>query len=251
MPPAGKTDITAIKTFVLAQRWGTLSTLSASRSGYPFGSLVPYDVDELGNVYIYVSLIAEHYKNLKTDPRASLMIIDPFGIADPQAHARATVLLDFEKVPQEAAEPVQSSYEQRFPNSINYEIAHNFLFMKGAPKEIRWIGGFGDIQWVKSEEFSNAAPDLLARDSHAILTHMNEDHRDAVRDFVLAATGQTCQDAQMTAVHVSGFTIRHGKSLEHSLDIPFVVPIRKPDEVRSVMVKTLAAARAKITGSSN
>lgn len=246
MPMPQKSNLSDIKSFVVAQRWGTLSTLSQSKQGYPFGSIVPYDIDPAGNICIYISLIAEHFKNLKAHPQASLTIIDPFGVEDPQAHARATLLLIFEAVPDSERETAQKSYEARFPNSINYEIAHNFLFMRGIPQGLRWIGGFGDIQWIEREDFISTPADILAYDAWEVLTHMNQDHQDALCDFVKAHFESTSNvyAPKMVSLNSTTFKIRHGRNAEHEVDIPFTTPIAKPEQVRQVMIETLKKVRA-------
>src|SRR6185295_8430683 len=93
-----RSDVSQVKNFLTQHRQGVLSTISVSQKGFPFGSIVPYDIDAQGNVFIYISFIAEHYKNLQADARASLIATDPFGIDDPQAYARATLLATFEPV---------------------------------------------------------------------------------------------------------------------------------------------------------
>lgn len=146
-------QIRSAQHFIASNRFGVLSTLSQTHIGYPFGSIVPYDITKNGEIIIYISLIAEHYRNLKKDPKASLIVIDPNGLSDPQAHARATILAEFFPVEDSERIGVQQSYEARFPNSINHEITQNFLFFRGRPKKIRWIAGFGDISWIDGDKF--------------------------------------------------------------------------------------------------
>lgn len=249
MAGQGKADAGRIKSFLYAQRWGILSTHSTTQQGYPFGSVVPYDITSSGEFVIYISLIAEHYKNLSTAPAACLTIIDSFGIHDPQAHARASVLLTFQKVEDLESQGVRESYERRFPGSINYEIAHNFLFMKGTVDRVRWIGGFGDIQWLNPEPYRAAIADPLAYDSWAVIQHMNEDHGNALCDLVEAQTGQrpTEGSVQMAALYSDEFVIRHKNSGGDDVHIPFVRRIGEEAEVRKVMIETLETARTKLS----
>jgi putative heme iron utilization protein len=245
-----RATISEIKSFVSAQRWGILSTHSHSHTGYPFGSVAPYDIDGDGTIYIYVSLIAEHYRNLKALPQASFIICDPFGGSDPQAHARATLLLDFEVVSENEKERVRKAYEARFPNSASYEIAHNFLFMRGRPHGVRWIGGFGDIQWVAPEKYISAIPDPLAYESWGAISHMNEDHRSALEDFVRAYSSWDPKNfsVAMTSLDSNGFTLRLERSGDsHELRIAFESEVRESEKVRQAMIKSLQTARAKLS----
>ena len=236
----------AAKTFLTQNKLGVLSTISQSQNGFPFGSIVPYDIDPAGNVYIYISLIAEHYKNLRADKRASLIATDCFGSEDPQASARATLLLEFEPVDEQRAPTVKRNYEARFPNSINYEIQHNFLFMIGKPIKVRWIGGFGDIRWFSSADYAAAVPDVLAYDSNEIIKHMNEDHPDALIEIAKANSklNLTEYSAQMIAICSENMTIRlRKKNVVEDVVAKFPRPVERPEQAREIVIETLKLAR--------
>lgn len=235
--------------FVTMNRHGVLSTYSRGSKGYPFGSIVSYDITETAQIVIYISLIAEHYKNLVQDPRASLCIFDPFGVHDPQSHARATILTSFEVVPDSERQSVQALYESRFPSAVNYEIAHNFVFMRGTPERIRWIGGFGEIGWVEGSDFTAAKPDILAYSGMDVIKHMNEDHKEALGDFVKAFSSLDPDEygIQMTGIHAGGFTINLAKQANsHTLEIQFPKMITSAEEVRGTIIALLKEAREKI-----
>lgn len=229
-------------------RNAVLSTISHSVAGYPFGSLAPYDIDTGGRLVIYVSLIAEHYKNLKADPRASLFVMDAFGSDDPQANARVTAILRLEEVPASEREAVQASYEARFPGSIDYEIAHNFVYMRGQPERIRWIGGFGDITWISGEEYAAAKHEPIAYAGMPILQHMNEDHADALNDIASAELGDRGFGRPlMTDIRAESFTIslfKDGKRRE--IEIAFPSPLEKPEDARGAMIRLVKEARGRI-----
>lgn len=235
--------------FIAFYRHGVLSTVSASQAGYPFGSLVPYDVTHDGNLVIYVSLIAEHYKNLAKDPRASITVIDTFGSHDPQAHARVTVLLDFAALTGDDKEQAQKAYEARFPNSVSYELSHNFVFMRGKPGRVRWIGGFGDITWIDAARFVSAKPDPLSYDGMRIVEHMNDDHEDALREMVCAFDKPIGEKAKvrMLAITSSSFKIeiRDGEERKETA-ISFPAALKSSAEGREAMIKLVKQARQKL-----
>src|SRR6202171_4527908 len=62
------------RTLVYFGRIGSLSTLSRKQPGFPFGSLMPYGLDEHGRPTFLISTMAMHTQNLQADPRASLLI---------------------------------------------------------------------------------------------------------------------------------------------------------------------------------
>lgn len=50
---------------LLKEYRGVLSTLSKAMPGFPFGSVVPYCLDEQGRPLILISRIAQHTHNLQ------------------------------------------------------------------------------------------------------------------------------------------------------------------------------------------
>ncbi|MFM1847117.1 MAG: hypothetical protein RL417_591 [Pseudomonadota bacterium] len=237
----------AARTLLTTARHGVLATTSVAETGFPFGSLTPYLIDEHGRITIYISLIAEHYKNLAHDPRGSLLVADPFGADDPQAYARATVLLRFTPAPPEERETIQRSYEARFPNSINYSIAHNFLFMRGEPHRIRWIGGFGEIGWIDRQTFCSAASDPLAESALDIIEHMNRDHGDALSELVrgFSTLNPMGKRIQMVGISALKITVRVDDTEGgRNIEIPFPGPIG-PHEARGAVINLLKEARAR------
>lgn len=239
-----------VRNFICFNRDAVLSTISQSQQGFPFGSLVPYDISTDGSIIIYVSLIAEHYKNLTVDSRGSITVIEPFATQHRQASARATILANFNLVPESELPGVQRAYELRFPKSVNYEIQHNFVFLRGIPIKIRWIGGFGDIAWIKADDFFKASADPLAYIGLGIVEHMNDDHMDALRDLVKAFSafdpGQ--YQIQMVDITSTDFCIAlkgHGK-LE-KLKINFPQPIQNAEEARKEIIELLKRARKQLS----
>jgi putative heme iron utilization protein len=245
MLPPNESYPTAARTLLATARHGVLSTLSVSADGYPFGSLTPYLIDDAGRITIYISFIAEHYRNLAQDPRASLLVADPFGDFDPQAHARATVLLRFAPIPESEVPAITQAYEARFPASINYAIAHNFTFMRGEVTQVRWIGGFGAIAWIDKESFGQACPDPLAATALEIVNHMNADHRDALVDIVRGLSSHDPEGKQVTLVGISsaGLSLRLKDHTEsYAVTIPFPAPIA-PADARGAVIRLLREAR--------
>ncbi|HBM10724.1 MAG TPA: heme iron utilization protein, partial [Pseudomonas sp.] len=59
---------------LLKEYRGVLSTHSKAMPGFPFGSAVPYCLNEEGWPLILISRIAQHTKNLQADPRCSLLV---------------------------------------------------------------------------------------------------------------------------------------------------------------------------------
>src|SRR5260370_22537994 len=87
------------RTLVSLGRAGSLSTHSRKFPGFPFGSMMPYAVDELGRPVFFISSMAVHTQNLRRDPRASLLITQPDITGDLLRAARMTVVGTIAEVP--------------------------------------------------------------------------------------------------------------------------------------------------------
>ena len=56
---------------------------------------------------------------------------------------------------------------------------HDFSFYKISIDSIRWIGGFGEISWLKKDNWLELIPDWKEREN-MIIDHMNSDHSDSI-----------------------------------------------------------------------
>src|SRR5271166_2240276 len=80
------------RTLVYLGRIGDLSTVSRKQPGFPFGSVMPYGLDEQGRPIFLISTMAMHTQNLQADSRASLLVTQPDAGGDPLGALRVTVM---------------------------------------------------------------------------------------------------------------------------------------------------------------
>lgn len=234
------------RSFFQQNRIALLSTISPGNDGAPFGSIIPYDISDAGDFIIYVSLIAEHYKNLAKDSRGSILAANYWAYDDPQAFGRATALCRFSLVADSDRAAVQQSYLRRFPDSINYEIAHNFVFLRGAPERIRWIKGFGEMGWIDGAQYRSASPDPLSYEAFEIMQHMNEDHTDALREFARHFSGVAAGDGTIGIVELSstGFVLMHrAHGTKNEISCPFPSAVNSAQEAREMFIAMLKGIR--------
>src|SRR6202049_1757547 len=76
------------RTLMYLSRIGSLSTLSRKQLGYPFGSVMPYGLDDHGRPIFLISTMAMHTQNLQADPRASLLVTRDDTDGDPLGASR-------------------------------------------------------------------------------------------------------------------------------------------------------------------
>ena len=137
-----------LRDLLLAERHGVLATLSARRVGWPFASVTPFALSDAGEPLLLLSNLAEHTRNVQTDPRASLLVQDSASLPDPQAGARVTILGRIEAVPSAAASAAQQRYVARHPQAADYLTMADFQLYVLRVAEARFIGGFGDMGWI-------------------------------------------------------------------------------------------------------
>lgn len=245
MPQQSSDTGSSVRHFLTLQRHGILSTHSVSNSGYPFGSITPYLLDEDGSFIIYISLIAEHYKNLAVNSHAAITVADPLGYEDPQAYPRATVLLDFVPVAPENRDAVAQRFTARFPNAIQHELAHNFLFMRGHVVRIRWIAGFGNMGWITGDEFRAQPVDAIVTHGFDILRHMNNDHRDSLVQLVTNKTGVAPKVTQvlMTDISANQCSITVNGDNAQRIICRFPCAVTTPEQARTAIIALLQQAR--------
>src|SRR5438874_6973270 len=80
------------RTLMCLGRIGSLSTLSRKQPGFPFGSVMPYGLDDRGRPIFLISTMAMHTQNLQADPRASLLITQEDASGEPLGASRVTLL---------------------------------------------------------------------------------------------------------------------------------------------------------------
>lgn len=234
-----------VRTMVSLAGIATLSTISRKRSGYPFGSLMPYAIDEIGRPILLISNMAMHTQNLQDDPRASLFV-GQAGDGDPLGTARATLVGDVLPVPGDQAGEAREHYLSRHENSRSWVDYKDFGFFRLEPLDIYYVGGFGVMGWVTAEDYRNSAIDPLAGTASGILEHMNADHVPAMILLAGAHSGLHATEATMTAVDRLGFHLRL-KTPEgmKGTRINFLREVRNANDARTVLVEMVRAAHAK------
>jgi putative heme iron utilization protein len=74
-PPVPEPTFTErARTLMYLGRVGCLSTLSHEQPGFPFGSVMPFGLDDHGNRIFLIGIMAMHTQNVQADARASLLV---------------------------------------------------------------------------------------------------------------------------------------------------------------------------------
>jgi putative heme iron utilization protein len=210
--------------------------------------VITYGLDPLGQPCFFVSTMAEHTHNLDADPRASLLVVEdiPAG-ADPLASGRVTLLGRAEEVvdPQERA-AARAGYLAANPAAFYVDYG-DFRCLRLVVTDIRYVGGFGRMSWVDAQGYGAAEPDPLVGAARRIISHMNEDHADALVTLCHHDAGRAdVVSAAMTAVDRYGFEVVAdlGADRREALRIGFRTEQTTAEGVRRELIGMLDQARS-------
>jgi hypothetical protein len=232
------------RTLVHLGRIGSLSTVSRKQPGYPFGSVMPYSVDEQGRPIFLISTMAMHTQNLKAEPRASLLVTQFNAEGDPLGASRVTLLGNVVTITEAELAQARALYLGRYENSKYWVDYEDFSFYRMEIVDVYYVGGFGVMGWVAASEYSVAQPDPLADAMAGIIEHMNADHKDSLVLLARKFAGIAAEEAAMTSVDRLGFQLRLKTSEGvRGTRIAFPREVRSMSETRGVLVEMVEQAR--------
>ena len=240
------------RTLMHSVRIGSLSTLSRKQPGFPFGSLMPYALDDQGRPIFLISTMAMHTQNLQADPRASLFVTEPDASGDPLGSSRVTLVGNVVRMPEPELASARTVYLAGYPDSKYWVDFDDFFFYRMDALDVYYVGGFGVMGWVVASEYSEARPDPLVESKSEIIRHMNADHKDALILLAKRFAGVEAQEVNMTAVDRLGFNVRlKTPDGVKGTRIAFVREVRDPVQTREVFVEMVKQARQASTASTS
>lgn len=234
-------DAELSKTLVASSGTASLSTLTSD--GYPYGSIVSYVISEQGEPVILISDLAEHTINARIDQRASMLISEPSEGGDPLGKSRLTLVGSLTLLQNPIDEREKYLLEHQYASFyVDYE---DFNFWKLTVEECRYVGGFGHMSWVQSEDYYKAEIDPLFRSAEGIISHMNDDHSDANTLYAKnLANLSSCSEATMLGVDRYGITLKaltaDGPRMAR---VGFPNPLNSEDEARPAIIELLNLAK--------
>ena len=231
------------RTHLLSNFNGVLSTImrdTLELEGYPFGSVVPFCLNQNNEIVVLISDLAQHTKNINENPKVSITLhnIDQDNI---QKGWRLTIAGDATLAKEEDIPFLADRYERYFPESRNYHEVHDFNFYIIKPKKGRYINGFGEIHWVDFDKI--VQPSIFdAQTESDMITHMNEDHMEALILFLQTRFNVSKPEkVRMTQIDQYGFAIAHDERIER---FTFEQEATNPTDIRVFLVEMVKKLRA-------
>jgi heme iron utilization protein len=235
------------RTLMYLGRMGSLSTLSRKQPGFPFGSVMPYGLDDHGRPILLISTMAMHTQNLQADPRASLLVAQQEVDGEPLGASRVTLVGNVLTIPNTELAEARKLYLARHANSKYWVDFEDFSFYHMDVIDVYYVGGFGVMGWVSASDYDRSQPDPLADSIAEIIQHMNADHKDALVMLARTFAHIDSTEATMTAVDRLGFHVRF-KTAEgmRGARIAFLREVSSQGETRKVLVEMVQQARSQV-----
>ncbi|MEJ1157256.1 HugZ family pyridoxamine 5'-phosphate oxidase [Prosthecomicrobium sp. N25] len=239
--------VAASRRLVREARAAALATLT-SGTGAPFVSLVTVATDTDGSPVLLLSDLAAHTRNLKSDPRASLLFDEraPGAAAsgDPLTGARVTLAGRLERLAEDAVP--RRRFLAKQPDAAGYATFRDFAFYRLVVEVGHLVAGFGRINDLKASDLLLDLSDAgeIVEGEAGIVEHLNEDHADTLRlyatrllgapDAAWRATGCDPEGLDLAAATPAGDMTRR---------LVFPAPVRHSGPLRATLKHLADMAR--------
>ncbi|TAN00621.1 MAG: HugZ family protein [Rhizobiaceae bacterium] len=234
-----ETDAEAIrlaKTLIRTARYGALATLDP-KSGAPMATRVAVATDMDGTPLTLVSGLSAHTVALLADNRCSLLLGEP-DKGDPLAYPRISLFCRAKRL--ERGSPEQRRAERRYlnrnPKAKLYAGFPDFSLLRLEIEHASLNGGFAKAYHLENTEIlipEDAMGELAEKEQSAI-SHMNEEHADAVERYATTLAHAEKGRWVLTGIDPDGFDIASGDKVRR---IFFPRQVRDMNEVRGILVK--------------
>ncbi len=166
------------RTLLAGQTLAALATLTAD--GDPWAAHVAYGLLPDGGAVILVSTLSEHGRQLREDPRASLLVAEPADGGDTLDTGRVTLAGIAVRPAGDELAAARAAYFAAVPAAEGYADFGDFAFWVLRPRRVRWVGGFARMGWAEVDDYARAEPDPVAPIAARAARHMDADHADAL-----------------------------------------------------------------------
>jgi putative heme iron utilization protein len=138
-------------------RTGRIAHLGTLRQGAPLASMTLYlAAPDFSAFHLHVSALAWHTQDMLADARVALSVAEADdGREDPFSLVRVTIRGEAERLGADAG--LKRAWLARFPaQAVNFELA-DFSFWRIAPRDARFVAGFGRIHSLSAAGLTAAA----------------------------------------------------------------------------------------------
>lgn len=201
------------------------AALATAQGGWPFASLVLVALDHDASPLLLISDLSEHAKNIKGDPRVSLLFDGTQGLDDPLTGPRVTVL--GEAAPVEDRR-LRERFLGRHPSAELYAGFADFHLHRVSVTRAHLVAGFGRIHWVEASDLLVTADVSFFREETPTLAAVNRDPK--MVNAAVRALGLEGDGWRMTGIDPEGLDLRRAGSIAR-----LALPLANAGAVRSAL----------------
>jgi putative heme iron utilization protein len=208
-------------------------------SGAPYVSLAMVALDHDATPLLYLSDLADHTKNLKADPRVSLLFDGTLDNAVPLAGERATIQGRIEATSESR---LLERYVARHPDAAAYTGFRDFNLYRVSIDRAHLVAGFGRIHWVDGAAVRlewTLVRELAEREAE-VVAHMNGDHAEAVQLYANRLLSRRGGEWRLTGLDPDGCDLCQGAETAR---LPFDNVVNDAEEARAELVRLARRAR--------
>lgn len=227
----------ASKKLMREGRSGALATLMPG-SGDPYCSLVNVATAFDGSPLLLISKLAIHTRNIAADSRVSLML-DERKEGDPLEGARVMLM---GRAVLSTDQHDRRRYLARQPEAAMFAGFADFAIYRIEISAAHLVAGFGRIVDLKPQDIliDMAGADELIAAEEGATSHMNEDHRDALRLYATRLLEAADGDWRCAGLDPEGMELQNGRI---ALRLPFPQRVNGAGPLRAILVQMAQDAR--------
>ena len=248
----------AVRNLVEQAQFAHLCTIMSGmhhrRAGYPFGTVCDFAADGAGYPIFSLSPLAIQTGNILEDPRCSVVMQMPGWTG--LANARVTIFGDVYKLPKEMQTAAEDIFHQKM--STTHESKDSWVrgnavyFRMNRISDIYFVGGFGTVQWVEVNEYTNAQPDqIVVQNPNHTLKVLNQDFSEPLRSMLSRDQGNA-DDAAFISIDKLGADVRVRRGGEYAVErIGFDRAVESLEEASAAMQRLLNSDLGRKSSSKN
>jgi putative heme iron utilization protein len=208
------------------------AALATSYRGAPYVSLALVATDFDASPLLLLSDLAQHSRNIASDPRVSLLFDGTEGHSDRLDGPRLTLLGQAET---ETDPRLLSRFSARHPSSAAYAGFADFRIYRIAGERGHLVAGFGRIEWIEGSDLLPPVDSAaFAATEPAILAELNQGHAAAIDHCAQKLLGRMETGWRATGIDPEGLDLRRGGGTAR-LDFP--APALTADMARAAFDK--------------
>jgi putative heme iron utilization protein len=193
-----------------------------------------------GAPILLLSRLARHTSNVGADSRVSLLL-EGKREQNPLEVARVSVAATLSRTEDPAA---RRRFLAHHPSAGAYAGFSDFGFWRMQMSGAHLVAGFGRIADLKADDLSTAlggAEGLIEAEESA-LTHMNEDHREAIALYATKLLGEVAGNWRVISLDPEGCDLMLGERVRR---LEFPQRVTNAGALREVLVRLAQEARGK------